>query len=104
MIYLGSLLDVSGSMHAELVRRIGAAKAAFRELDVVWRHANISRDRKTRIFEAYVVSRLLYCLHTGWLSEVELRKLDGFHCSCLRRIYGIPHSYVNRISNHELLQ
>ena len=104
MIYLGSLLSADGRMCAELSRRIGASKATFKELDVIWRHANLSRRKKTQIYETCVLPRLLYGLHTGWLSEAELKRLDSFHVSCLRRIYAIPPAYISRVADFEVLQ
>ena len=37
MIYLGSLLSSDGRTTAELNKRIGAAKQAFGDLEVVWK-------------------------------------------------------------------
>ena len=65
MVYLGSLLSVDGRAQADLGRRIGAAKMAFKELEAVWRHASIKQERKVKIYEACVASRLLYCVHTS---------------------------------------
>ena len=31
-------------------------------------------------------------------------KLDGFHARCLRRITGIKHSYISRVSNAAVLE
>ena len=103
MIYLGSLLDGSGDIGSELNRRLGSARAAFKTLTQVWKHARISRQHKLRIFEACIGSQLLYCLHTAWLNKAALRKLDGFQGRCLRKILGVPHAYVSRISNLEVL-
>ena len=61
------------------------------------------RNHKVRIFEACSGSQLLYCLHTAWLNKAALRKLDGFQARCLRKIPGVPHAYVSRISNLEVL-
>ena len=91
-------------MGPELSRRLGAAKAEFDTLSRVWSHAAISPGRKIQIFEACVVSKLLYGLHTAWLKSAELAKLDAFQARCLRKILHIPHSYYSRISNEEVLQ
>ena len=58
-----------------------------------------SMHRKTQIFNTCVGSQLLYCLHTAWLNKAELRKLDGFHARCLRKILGIPHPFISRVSD-----
>ena len=55
------------------------------------------------VFNACVVSKLLRCLHTAWLNKAELRRLDVFQTSCLRKILRIPHSFKSRVSNAEIL-
>ena len=57
MVYLGGLLTANGRIGPELGRRIGAATQAFSELSRAWRHANLARSRKMKIYEACVVSR-----------------------------------------------
>ena len=101
MVYLGSLLSADGRIGAELSRRIGGAQSAFAELTRVWRHANISKARKMRLYDSCVVSRLMYCIHTAWLNEK--KRLDAFHCRCLRRIHGIKDAYYSRVSNADVL-
>ena len=40
-----------------------------------------------RIFEACVLSKLLYCLHTAWLNKAELRRLKAFQAKPFRKIH-----------------
>ena len=103
MVYLGGLLAADGQASAELARRVGMAKSDFNVLETVWKHANISRKRKVEIHMACVVQKLLYCLNTLWLNKSMLRKLDGFHARCLRRICGVEHAYLSRVSNAQVL-
>ena len=77
-------------------------KNQFGKLARVWRHSTLHPQQKIRIFQACVVSKLLYCLHTMWLNKAELRKIDGFQC--LRSILYIPPPYISRISNATVLQ
>ena len=70
----------------------------------VWRHFTLHPQQKIRIFQACVVSKLLYCLHTMWLNKAELRKIDGFQAKCLRSILHIPPPYISRVSNATVLQ
>ena len=104
MVYLGGLLTADGRIGPELGRRLGMAQRVFQELQRVWRHANITRERKKQIYTSCVLSQLMYCLHTAWLNEAERKKLDGFHCRCLRRICGIAPAFVSRVSNHRVLE
>ena len=52
----------------------------------------------------HIGSKLLYCLHTAWLNKAFFRRLDGFQARCMRKIRGIPHSYLSRVSNVEVLK
>ena len=104
IVYLGGLLSADGRIHLELSRRLGMATADFSRLEVVWKHANITRQRKVQIYKACVLQKLLYCLHTAWLTQAERRKLDGFHARCVRKVYGIQHSYISRVSTSEVLE
>ena len=104
LVYLGSLLDNAGDIGPELNRRLGSARADFQALNRVWKHACIAARRKIRIFDACIGSQLLYCLHTAWLNKAFLRKLDGFQARSLRKILGIPHSYLSRVPNVEVLK
>ena len=104
IVYLGSLLSKNGKIGPELSRRLGAAKSDFCTLAKVWSHSNISMQKKLKVFDACVTSKLLYCLHTAWLNSSELGKLNAFQARCLRKIAGIPHSYLSRISNDTVLQ
>ena len=70
----------------------------------MWNHSSLPKDRKIRIYKAVVISRLLYGLSTAWLNVAELRRLNGFHCRCLRRILRIKPSYFSRVSNVQVLQ
>ena len=104
LVYLGSYLCDNGSIGPELNRRLGAARAEFETLSRVWNHAVLPKSEKIRIFEACVLSKLLYCLHTAWLNKAELRRLNAFQSKCFRKILNIPHSYVSRISNKTVLE
>ncbi len=103
MVYLGSLLSEDGYIDAELGRRIGAARADFDALSRVWRHAKVLRSDKVRIFDACVMSKFMYALHTAWLNAAARRRLDGFQARCLRAILSIQHSMHSRVSNTSFL-
>ena len=70
--YLGSMLCNFGKTGTELSCRLGAAQKEFNSLCRVWSHASISNDKKLRAFEACVVSNLMYCLDTLWLTRLTL--------------------------------
>ena len=47
---------------------------------------------------------MLYGLHTTWLTASQRRRLDGFQARCLRKILGIPPSFLSHIPNSTVLQ
>ena len=102
LTYLGATLAEDGRVGSELARRVGAAKADFRALRQVWRGSSLSRQRKLKIYQSLIESKLMYCLSTACFSKAELRKLDGFQSKCLRSILGIAQSYISRISNADV--
>ena len=101
--YLGALISADGTIQSEVNRRIGMASADFKLLDILWTHSNVCRKEKYQIYLACIISKLLYGLHTAWLTKAQNNKLDGFHAKCVRRIVGVKHSYWSRISNKEVL-
>ena len=80
------------------------AIAGFEALERVCKHASLAQSRKIAIYKVCVTQKLLYCLDTTWLTASATRKLDGFHARCLRKVCKIPHSYISRVSNAEVLQ
>ena len=104
MAYLGSVLCADGSSGSEVARRLGAAREELAKLSRVWKHSGISVARKVRIFEACILSKLLYNMHSLCLSIAETRRLDAFHVKCLRQVLRIPHSYISRVSNSAVLE
>ena len=97
------MISGDGRITSELNRRIGMASADFATLSRIWNHSNLTRLDKVEIYQVLILSKLLYGLETTWLSAVERRKLDGFHCRCLRRFAGIRPAYWSRITNKGVL-
>ena len=103
MTYLGTAIYADGSIKRELNRKLGRAWAEFSKARL-WNHASLRKERKILMYKAVVVSRLLYGLNTAWLNVAEQRRLNGFHCRCLRKIVGIPSAYISRVSNVRVLK
>jgi len=99
LAYLGATLAADGYASSELSRRIGAAKADFRSLCQVWKHAALPRSRKLEIYRSLIESKLLYGLCTASYRKADLRRLDGFQSKCLRTILGILPAHLSRVSN-----
>ena len=99
MIYLGNILSSDGHITSELSRRIGLACADFSTIDRIWKHSTLGRKKKIEIFNACICSKLAYGLSTSIFTAKEIRRLDGFHARCLRKILKIAPSFYSHISN-----
>ena len=84
--YLGGFLSTDGKADYAVGRRIGEARGALKKLQVVWSHANLTRVRKLEIFDACIMSKLLFSLEPMCLKLKERNRLDGFQAQALRRI------------------
>ena len=87
----------------ELGHRIGIAKADYTDLQKDWKHFSLPVHRKVHMYKTLVASKLMCGLSCLCLSAAERRRLDGFQNRCLRRITGIPPSFVSRVPNTAVL-
>ena len=104
IVYLGSLLSSDGEIMTAIKRRLGIARKDFEVLQSIWRHTSLTKAWKLRIFEACIISKLVYGLVTAVLNQNERRRLDGFQARCIRRILKVPAAYYSRISNVRVLK
>ena len=103
--YLGSTVcsdGGGGGADIDIRQRIGKARGAFAKLRPVWRSRNYSRRMKIKVYQACVLSLLLYGSECWRTTVHDLRKLQSFHTSCLRNILHI--FWPKKISNNELFK
>ena len=100
-IYLGSKVNTNGDLRQETLRRRALANDILRRLwKPLWRHRNISDRTKMRIYNACVLSVLLYGSETWPLSATHAKELAGFDNRAQRRVLGIR--WQDRITNEEV--
>ena len=104
LIYLGGLVTCDGRVSAELNRRLSEGKALFRILNELWSHTSVSRKWKLQIFNACIISKVMYGLESLWLLKSDKMRVDAFHCMCLRKIVGVLPSYYSRVTNESILK
>ena len=102
--YLGCVLHADGHITAELKQRIGNAKADFDQLCKIWDHTALPVKKKLAIYHQCILTKLLYGLESAWLHKKQQKSLDAFHLRCLRRIAGISHSWISRVTNRYVLE
>ena len=102
--YLGVSLASDGKLESEVTLTLGTASLEFKALARIWSHTRVSKAFRHTVYTASVVQKLLYGLEGAWLNKALLTKLDGFHAKCLRKLLGIPPSFLSRVSNAFVLQ
>lgn len=90
---LGSLVDTS----KDVERRIILANVAFAKFSKVWSNVKININRRIQIYDAQVLSVLLYNCSCWALTKRMLDKIDKTHRRRLRHILKIR--YPKIISN-----
>ena len=100
--YPGSTLTSNVSLYAEINIRIGKAAAIMPKLNrTVWSNKSLTENTKLHVYQACVLSTLLYSSEAGTTYERKEKKLNSFHLHCLRRILGI--SWQDMVTNTEVM-
>lgn len=89
--YLGSTLTSDGKSLTEIKSRIALATAASSNLSILWKSRKISFKVKFRMYNALVLSVLLYGCECWTLLAESERRLQAFEMKCFRRMLGISY-------------
>ena len=88
--YLGSNISNNLSLDTEINRCIGKAACTMAKLTKrVWENKMLNENTKIRIYQACVLSTLLYGSESWTTYMCQERRLNTFHMRCLKRILGI---------------
>ena len=91
--YLGSLVDSSGKMDADVNRRVAQASKAFGALrKAVFLDKDLKLATKKRVYNARVLSVFLYGAECWIPLRQHEKRLNTFHHRCIRTILGISNS------------
>ena len=100
--YLGSTITNNLSLDVEIDKRIGKAATILARLTTrVWSNRNLTVKTKMSVYEACVLSTLLYGSETWTTYSRQEKRLNSFHLRSLRRILGI--SWQDKVTNTEVL-
>ena len=100
--YLGSIISNNLSLNTEINRRIGKAACTMARLTKrVWENKMLTENTKMRIYQACVLSTLLYGSESWTTYMCQERRLNTFHMRCLKRILGI--TWQDRIPYSDIL-
>ena len=100
--YLGSILSSNCTLDREINNRISKASGAFGQLSSrIYLNHNIKLATKIKVYQAIVISILLYGSESWSLYSKQLKMLNTFHLRCLRRILKI--TWKDKIPNNDVL-
>lgn len=100
--YLSSTISNNLSLDAEINMRIGKAASAMARLAKrVWDNPKLTLNTKMKVYQACVLSTLLYGNKTWALYTHQERRLNVLHMRKLRRLLGI--TWQDRVSNAGIL-
>jgi hypothetical protein len=98
--YLGSVISGDSSCDKDIKTRLGKANATFVRLNNIWRNKSLNCRIKIRLYEALVLSTLLYGAETWPMTVANLKKLEAAHHKWQRKILGVIWKYM--ISNDKI--
>ena len=99
--YLGSVMSCEASIDKDVDSRIAKASAAFGRLQKrVFKNHSLSIPTKIAVYNAIVVSTLLYGSESWVLYRKHIRLLERFHQRCLRAIMRID--WKDHITNNSV--
>ena len=85
--YLGSIITNPGDLQPDINRRIGMAAGVMRSLrQPRWRHSSISLETKLRVYQASVLSVLIYGSECWPISTSLYSRLSAFDMQAQRTI------------------
>ncbi|VEN62280.1 unnamed protein product [Callosobruchus maculatus] len=91
-VYLGSLIDNSGSCENEIRRRIQQPRVAMTKLTKIWRNHNITKATKMSLVQSLVFSIFLYVSETWTVKQADRACIDAFEMWTWRRMLRIPYT------------
>ena len=101
--YLGSTLAQNANIDTEINNRIAKASVSFGRLRKnVWDRRGLSLSTKMKVYNAVVVTTLLYGCGTWTIYRRHARKLNHFHMSCLRKLLHIK--WQDKVPDTEVLE
>ena len=99
--YLGSYVSLKHGDLQEVNCKLAEGRQRFANFQNLWKSKQLSVHLKCNLYKALVLSAVLYSSETWTLTKLMERKLESFHCGCLRRILRV--SYLEKATNEEIM-
>ena len=101
--YLGSTVTNSLSLDAEIDKRIAKVAAVMSNLSKrVWENHQLTLNTKLKVYQASVLSTLLYGSESWTTYAGQENRMESFHLRCLRRMMGIR--WQDRVTSTAVLE
>ena len=84
--HLGGTIKNTGDHKPELQNRITATWKTVRRLDLLWGKSRASIKWKLKVYDAVIVTKLMYGVTSIPLSKADANKIDAFQMRGLRKI------------------
>ena len=104
MTYLGGVLTEDASRTAEIANIMSKTLATCQQLKTFWRKARATTGWKMQVYNAVIISQLVYGPTTLNITPAIKHRLNSFHMRGIRYILNIEHSFYSHISNEEVIQ
>ena len=105
--YLGSVITSSGRVELDVNRRVAQASKAFGALrKAVFGNKDLRVETKRAVYQACILSVLLYGSECWTPLKRDLRRLNSFHHRCIRSILGMSRrqQWTQHVTSGELRQ
>ena len=99
--YLGAIKTSTGSCSEDVKARIGRAKKATMELDIIWKDRGIRKELKMKLVKALIWPVITYGAEGWTLKKDDERRLEAAGMWCYRRMLRI--SWTEKRTNKSIL-
>ena len=100
--YLGSIISSNLSLDSEINKHIAKAASVMARLSKrVWLNNQLTSNIKLQVYQACVLSTLLYGSESWVTYARQENRMESFHLCCLRRILGI--TWQDKVTNTAVL-
>ena len=100
-IYLGAVIDNSVTPRTEIHRRITATMAVLKKMELFWNRTKCNRKWKLQVFNAVIMTKLLYGLETLEAPQGLHQSLNTFQLKGLRKIMKLNTTFVDRNNDNQ---
>ena len=102
-VYLGSTINRAVTIDDEVDLRISKASQSFGRLKTsVWDRRGLKLKTKLQVYNAAILTILLYACETWTVYQRHAKKLNRFHLNCLRKILKI--SWKDKVPDTDVLR